>query len=148
MDLEKRVIVESFIRHLHSDFEEGRLSDCLESFGIPCVIVDFANQNVDLLQDNPALRQYLDAYYQAYLAMGVATRDVSIRSMEKHPKGRVRCEVILEERTEDGQLAARSRIVYQLAPLRGSYIIELAEIREPHPSMRNPEAGSNLRSAF
>lgn len=135
LPLETKANVEDFIQHLHADFEAGRLSDCLPFFAIPCVVVDFANRDVEVFRDNPALMAYLSQYYQAFLASNVSSRMIKIVSLERRKNRRIKCEVYLEERDDEKQVVARSQICYTLAPSQATFLIELVEIFAPHPKI-------------
>lgn len=142
-----RTNVETFIKHLHADFAEGRITDCLVFFAVPCTIVDFDRCKVEILRHNLALRDYLTTYYQAFLATGVARRQIDVSQIEPPSRGQTCVTVALEEFDADGVRVAKSKIRYHLSQASGPYLtpgtflIELVELVVSHPQLADLSSG-------
>lgn len=137
LDFELRQQVSVFMKNLHADFAEGRLADCLTFFSLPCVIVNYPEQDVQLISDNLSLRNFLSDFHMAYLATGVVTRDVKVVEIERGREGVILALVDLHEFNGAGIEIAASRIRYRLKTVRGSHLIEVVEQISPHPRLND-----------
>ncbi len=121
------------MQRMHLDFEAGRISECLNYFAIPCTILDTVDGSVEIIRTNLEFNELLTGYFQAMFASKVTERRVEVEDIDALVDGRARVVVRVAEFNDQGTCVMTSRIRYTLAPLKRTYIVEVAELLKPPP---------------